>query len=38
MNLMGFKQEEMIDYPNVMLGGVAKYLQEAATSKVSLFI
>jgi len=38
MNLMGFKQEEMIDYPNVILGGVAKFLQEAATSKVSLFI
>lgn len=38
MDLMGFKQEEMIDYPNVLLGGVAKYLQEAATSKVSLFI
>ncbi len=32
------KKEEMIDYPNVILGGVAKYLQEAATSKVSLFI
>lgn len=38
MGLMGFKKEEMIDYPNVILGGVAKYLQEAATSKVSLFI
>ena len=38
MDLMGFKQEEMIDYPNVILVGVAKYLQEAATSKVSIFI
>jgi peroxiredoxin family protein len=38
MDLMGFKQEEMIDYPNVTLGGVAKFLQEAGQSKVSLFI
>jgi len=38
MNLMGFKLEEMIDYPNLSLGGVAKFLQEAASSKVSLFI
>lgn len=38
MDLMGFKKEEMIDYPGMILGGVAKFLQEAATSKVSLFI
>lgn len=38
MNLMGFKPEEMIDYPHVTLAGVAKFLQEAGQSKVSLFI
>lgn len=38
MDLMGFKLEEMIDYPNVSVGGAAKYLQEAAESKVSLFL
>lgn len=38
MNLMGFSLDEMIDYPNVSLGGAAKYLQEAADSKVSLFL
>ncbi len=38
MNLMGFSPAEMIDYPNITLAGVAKYLQEAADSKVSLFI
>jgi len=38
MDLMGFKPEEMIDYPNTIVGGVAKFLQEAGQSKVSLFI
>lgn len=38
MDLMGFTQEEMIDYPNLKLAGVAKFLQDAGTSKVSLFI
>lgn len=38
MDLMGFTMDEMIDYPNVSLAGAAKYLQEAADSKVSLFI
>jgi peroxiredoxin family protein len=38
MNLMGFKPEEMIDYPNKTLGGVAKFLQEAGQSRVTLFI
>jgi len=38
MDLMGFKPEEMIDYPNAILGGVAKFLQEAGQSKVSLFV
>jgi peroxiredoxin family protein len=38
MNLMGFSPEEMVDYPNVTLAGVASFLQEAGQSKVSLFI
>jgi peroxiredoxin family protein len=38
MDLMGFKMEEMIEYPNITLGGVAKFLQEAGESKVTLFI
>ncbi len=38
MDLMGFKSAEMIDYPNRTLCGVATFLAEAGTSKVSLFI
>jgi peroxiredoxin family protein len=38
MDLMGFAKTEMIDYPNITLGGVATFLQEAGQSKVSLFI
>ncbi len=38
MDLMGMKMEEMIDYPNMQIAGVAKFLGEAAGSKVQLFI
>lgn len=38
LDLMGFKMEELIDYPNISVGGVAKFLQEAGDSKVSFFI
>jgi peroxiredoxin family protein len=38
MDLMGFKQEEIIDYPNMSFCGVAKFLEEAMDSKVQLFI
>ena len=38
MDLMGFKKEEMIDYQNLTYCGVAKFLEEAANSKVQLFI
>ena len=38
MDLMGYKLEEMIDYPNLKSAGVAKFLAEAGTSKASLFI
>jgi peroxiredoxin family protein len=38
MDLMGFKREEMIPYPNLTYCGVAKFLDEAMDSKVQLFI
>lgn len=38
MNLMGFKQEEMIDYPNMTVCGVATFLSDAQESKIQLFI
>jgi peroxiredoxin family protein len=38
MDLMGFKREEMISYPNLTYCGVAKMLEEAQSSKVQFFI
>jgi len=38
MDLMGFKREEMIDYPNLEYCGVATFLAEAQNSKIQLFI
>ena len=38
MDLMGFKREEMIDYKHLEFCGVARFLEEAANSKVQLFI
>ena len=38
MDMMDFKQEDLIDYPNLKIAGIAKFLQEASTSKVTLFI
>jgi peroxiredoxin family protein len=38
MSLMGFKPEEMIDYPGVEFVGVASFLAEAGNSKIQLFI
>ncbi len=38
MDLMGFKREEMIEYPNLTFCGVAKFLEEAQSSKIQLFI
>jgi len=38
MDLMGFKREEMIDYKNLTFCGVAKFLEEAQSSKIQLFI
>jgi peroxiredoxin family protein len=38
MDLMGFQRDEFIDYKGLDFGGVATFLQEAANSKVQLFI
>ncbi|MCX6285431.1 MAG: DsrE/DsrF/DrsH-like family protein [Bacteroidetes bacterium] len=38
MNLMGFKKEEMINYPHMTICGVATFLTDAAESKIQLFI
>ena len=38
MDLMGFKREEIIDYPNLTYCGVAKFLEEAQNSRIQLFI
>jgi peroxiredoxin family protein len=38
MDLMGFKREEMIDYPDLTFCGVAKFLEEAMNSKIQLFL
>ena len=38
MNLMGFKKDEIIDYPNMTVCGVATFLSDAQESKIQLFI
>ncbi|HPP50579.1 MAG TPA: DsrE/DsrF/DrsH-like family protein [Spirochaetota bacterium] len=38
MDLMGFKMDELIDYPDMKSVGVATFLQEASDSKIQLFI
>ncbi len=38
MDLMGFKREEMIEYPQLTYGGVATFIAEARDSAVQLFI
>ena len=38
MDLMGFKREELIDYPKKEFCGVATFLAEAKTAAVQLFI
>jgi len=38
MDLMGFKKEEMIDYPNLKYVGVGSYLADAGDSRIQLFI
>jgi len=38
MDLMGFKREEIVDYPNLTYCGVATFLEEANDSRIQLFI
>jgi peroxiredoxin family protein len=38
MDLMGFKREEMIDFPNMQTCGVATFLAEAKDACIQLFI
>ena len=38
MDLMGFKKEEMIDYPDLGYCGVATFLADAGESSIQLFI
>jgi len=38
MNLMGFKKEEMINYPQLTVCGVGTFLSDAQESKIQLFI
>ncbi|MGE5653079.1 MAG: DsrE/DsrF/DrsH-like family protein [Bacillota bacterium] len=38
MDLMGFKREEMIEYPNLTVCGVAAFLAHAKESAIQLFI
>ena len=38
MNLMGFKKEEMIDYPNLRYAGAATFVSDAGESNFQLFI
>jgi len=38
MDLMGFKKEEMIDYPGLKYVGVGTYLADADESRIQLFI
>ena len=38
MELMGFTTDELLDYPDLKVAGVAKFLAEAGTSKTTLFI
>ncbi|HOO98278.1 MAG TPA: DsrE/DsrF/DrsH-like family protein [Bacteroidales bacterium] len=38
MNLMGFKKEEIIDYPNLRFAGATTFVAEANESSIQLFI
>jgi peroxiredoxin family protein len=38
MNLMGFKREEMIDYPNIRYAGATTFVADAGESSIQLFI
>lgn len=38
MDLMGFKREEIIDYPNLRYAGAGTFINEAGESSIQLFI
>lgn len=38
MNLMGFKKEEIIDYPHLSYAGAATFIAEASQSSIQFFI
>ena len=38
MGLMGFKKEEMIDYPHLTYAGAATFVCDASESSIQLFI
>lgn len=38
MDLMGFKHDEMIDYPDMQYVGVATFLEHAIRSRITLFL
>jgi peroxiredoxin family protein len=38
MNLMGFKKEEMLDYPGLTYAGAATFVADASESSIQLFI
>ncbi len=38
MNLMGFKREEMIDYPKLSYAGAATFISDASESSIQMFI
>lgn len=38
MNLMGFKKEEIIDYPHLSYAGAATFVSEASMSSIQFFI
>lgn len=38
MGLMGFKKEELIDYPNLRFAGAATFVADAGESSIQLFI
>ncbi|MDD2798527.1 MAG: DsrE/DsrF/DrsH-like family protein [Bacteroidales bacterium] len=38
MNLMGFKKEEIIDYPNLRYAGAGTFVADAGESSIQLFI
>ena len=38
MGLLGLEREELIDYPGLGFCGVATFIEQAANSKVSMFL